>query len=332
MWNHDFYWRSLTPSKTEAGGKLDSAITAAFGSKDELIAQLAEAGKTQFGSGFVPSVVVPPVVVPPAVIPEALAPSVTPPAIAPPATATHRIRLLDEMATREEAVSHCNRLFSDLSPEQRVTWALEHLPGQHVLTSSFGVQAAVLLHLVTRQRPDIPVVFIDTGYLFPETYQFVDELSARLDLNLRIYRNVLSPAWQEARFGKRWQQGIAGIEAYNRENKVEPMERALRELNVGSWFAGLRRTQSATRANVPLLKAQGERWKVHPIADWSDKDVYHYLKQHDLPYHPLWEKGYVSLGDVHTTRPLHAVKTDEETRFFGLKRECGLHDIDLSGL
>ena len=161
--------------------------------------------------------------------------------------------LFDEAETREHAVAHGNELFAGLSAADRVAWALEHLPGEHVLTSSFGIQAAVLLHLVTRHRPDIPVVFIDTGYLFPETYQFVDALSDRLNLNLKTYRNPQSPAWQEARYGRRWQQGLAGIEIYNRENKVEPMERALRELDVGSWFAGLRRSQSSSRANVPFL-------------------------------------------------------------------------------
>jgi phosphoadenosine phosphosulfate reductase len=240
--------------------------------------------------------------------------------------------LFDEQETRAQAVAHCNSHFESLSAEERVAWALEHLPGEHVLTSSFGIQAAVLLHLVTRQQPDIPVVFIDTGYLFPETYAFVDQLTERLKLNLQVYRSPHSPAWQESRHGQRWQLGLAGIEAYNRENKVEPMERALRELKVGSWFAGLRRSQSSSRSNVPFLKAQGERWKVHPIADWSDRDVYRYLKQYDLPYHPLFEKGYISVGDVHTTKPIHAVSNAEETRFFGLKRECGLHDIDLSGL
>lgn len=238
----------------------------------------------------------------------------------------------DEAETRARAVDHCNHLFAGMTADERVAWALTHLPGQHLLTSSFGIQAAVLLHLVTRQAPGIPVLLIDTGYLFPETYRFIDELTERLRLNLTVYRSPVSPAWQEARHGKRWQQGLDGLDAYNRENKVEPMERALRELGIGTWFAGLRRSQSASRANVPFLKAQGERWKVHPIADWSDRDVYRYLKTNDLPYHPLWEQGYVSVGDVHTTKPIHAVKTADETRFFGLKRECGLHDIDLSGL
>ncbi|MDJ0929234.1 MAG: phosphoadenylyl-sulfate reductase [Gammaproteobacteria bacterium] len=240
--------------------------------------------------------------------------------------------VLDEETSRELALEHCNREFANRSAAARVAWALEHLPGPAVLSSSFGAQAAVSLHLVSQQQPDIPVVFIDTGYLFPETYRFVDELTERLDLTLRVYRNSESPAWQEARHGRRWEQGVAGIDAYNRDNKVEPMERALRELKAGTWFAGLRRNQSHSRAKTPFLVWAGGRWKVHPIADWTDRDVFLYLKQHDLPYHPLWEKGYVSIGDVHTTRPIHEVDKVEDTRFFGLKRECGLHDIDLSSL
>ena len=236
----------------------------------------------------------------------------------------------DEKESRQRALNHCNDLFANLTAEDRVAWALENLPGQHVLTSSFGAQAALSLHMVTRQQPNIPVVFIDTGYLFPETYQFVDLLAGKLDLNLQPYRSQTTPAWQEARYGQRWRQGIKGIDAYNRDNKDEPMERALRELEVGTWFAGVRRDQSATRANVPFLSWSGDRWKVHPIADWSDRDIFLYLRKHDLPYHPLWEKGYVSIGDVHTTRSLHDVDDLDQTRFFGLKRECGLHEIDLS--
>ena len=162
----------------------------------------------------------------------------------------------------------------------------------------------------------------------PETYGFIDELSERLNLNLHIYRPQVSAAWQEARYGKRWQQGLQGIEAYNQQNKVEPMQRAIEELKVGTWFSGLRRDQSIERAKIPLVENSGDRFKVYPIADWTDKDVWEYLKKHDLPYHPLWEKGYISIGDVHTTRSLAEVDSADETRFFGLKRECGLHELE----
>jgi phosphoadenosine phosphosulfate reductase len=235
-----------------------------------------------------------------------------------------------EVESSEIALAHCNARFQNMDARERVQWALENLPGQHILSSSFGAQSAVALHLLTRERPDIPVVLIDTGYLFPETYRFIDELVEKLRLNLAVYRARQSPAWQEARHGQRWLQGAAGLDAYNDENKVEPMKRALQELDAGTWFAGLRRTQASTRAKTPFLDRSGDRWKVHPIVDWTDRDVHFYLKRHGLPYHPLWEKGYLSIGDVHTTRSIHEVDELEQTRFFGARRECGLHEIDLA--
>lgn len=237
-----------------------------------------------------------------------------------------------EHESRKAALAHCEWEFSRMTAEERVHWSLERLPGNHVLSSSFGAQAAVSLHLLARAAPGIPVILVDTGYLFPETYRFVDRLSERLNLNLKVYRSEFSPAWQEARFGRRWEQGRKGIEAYNQANKVEPMRRALRELGAGTWFAGLRRRQSGSRANIPYLAIAGERWKVHPIADWSDRDVGRYLRKHRLPYHPLWAKGYISIGDRHSTRPIHEVGHVDETRFGGLKRECGLHEIDLANV
>jgi phosphoadenosine phosphosulfate reductase len=244
--------------------------------------------------------------------------------------ARRQANIHDEPDSLKAALAHCNQKLAKLTAQQRVEWGLDHLPGQHVLSSSFGAQSAVSLHMVTRARPDIPVVLIDTGYLFPETYRFIDELTERLALNLHVYRPPTSPAWQEARHGKRWEQGANGLADYNEENKVAPMRRALKQLAVGTWFAGLRRQQSSSRAGVAYVESPGNRWKVHPIADWTDRDVHRYLKQHGLPYHPLWDEGYISIGDVHTTRSVHEVSDIAATRFFGLQRECGLHEMDLS--
>ena len=236
-----------------------------------------------------------------------------------------------QQLTKEE-IAEVNQSLATLSAEERVEWTLDNLAPEFMLSSSFGIQAAVMLHLVTRVRPDIPVVLTDTGYLFPETYQFIDELTERLDLNLKIYRSDLTPAWQEAKFGQLWTQGEAGIKQYNQMNKVEPMRRAIKDLNVQTWFSGIRQGQSSTRADkavteLSYLAGQDHPvLKVHPILEWTNKDVFEYLKKHDLPYHPLWEQGYVSVGDVQTTRKLEAGMTEEETRFFGLTRECGLHE------
>ncbi|ADP11588.1 MULTISPECIES: phosphoadenylyl-sulfate reductase [Erwinia] len=227
---------------------------------------------------------------------------------------------------RVMALAEINNKLDKLSAEERVTWGLENLPGQAVLTSSFGIQAAVSLHLVTRQKPDIPVILTDTGYLFAETYRFIDQLTEKLDLNLQVFRAAQSPAWQEARYGKLWEQGVEGIERYNQINKVEPMNRALETLQGQTWFAGLRRDQSGSRAHLPVLAVKKGVFKLLPIIDWDDRQVYRYLQQHGLSYHPLREQGYLSVGDTHTTRKWQPGMAEEETRFFGLKRECGLHE------
>ncbi|ABE54222.1 phosphoadenylylsulfate reductase (thioredoxin) [Shewanella denitrificans OS217] len=232
------------------------------------------------------------------------------------------------LAPKDEQVRELERIngfLSSLSAQERVAWGLAYLPGEHGLSSSFGIQAAVMLHLVTQVQSDIPVILTDTGYLFPETYGFIDELTERLNLNLKVYQAGQTSAWQEARFGKLWEQGLDGLEQYNRINKVEPMQRALGELNIGTWFAGLRRTQASSREALPILAIHGSRFKLLPIIEWSNKDVHEYLTLHGLPYHPLWEQGYVSVGDTHSTKPLELGMSEEDTRFNGLKRECGLH-------
>src|ERR1035438_8869671 len=105
-----------------------------------------------------------------------------------------------ESQKQEPALSQISASMEKISAEERVRWALERFRPDIMLSSSFGAQSAVSLHLVTRQWPEIPVVLVDTGYLFPETYRFADELTGRLKLNLKIYRSPLSPSWQEARF------------------------------------------------------------------------------------------------------------------------------------
>ncbi|MGY6631359.1 MAG: phosphoadenylyl-sulfate reductase [Wenzhouxiangella sp.] len=231
------------------------------------------------------------------------------------------------LPTAEVDLRPINRQLERLDARDRLAWSLEHLPGNHVMSSSFGLQAAVMLQLTTEVAPGMPVVFLDTGYHFPETYRFVDQLSERLRLNLKVYRPVFSSAWQEARHGQRWDDGREALQAYNHENKVEPMRRALFELSVGTWFSGLRRTQSASRRQLDFIQRQWGRLKVHPLADWTDRQVHHYLSDRGLPYHPLRDRGFISIGDWHTTRSLTDVQGESDTRFHGLMRECGLHEL-----
>lgn len=233
---------------------------------------------------------------------------------------------LDRAWADAAALAAVNAWLEARDAEARVRWSLAALPGVHVLSSSFGAQAAVALHLVTRYAPDIPVLLVDTGYLFPETYRFADQLTARLRLRLHVVHAEESAAWFEARHGRLWEQGLAGLERYHRLRKVEPMQRAMDRLGVRTWIAGLRRSQAESRRQRQILERAGTRWKFHPLVDWSDRDVGRYLARHHLPWHPLWERGYVSIGDVHSTRSLVEAGDLEHTRGFGLKRECGLHE------
>ena len=127
-------------------------------------------------------------------------------------------------------LSEVNAELEALTAQERILWALENLEGNPAVSSSFGIQAAVMLQLVTDAKADTPVILTDTGYLFPETYQFVDQLTERLKLNLHVFTAQESPNWQEARYGKLWEKGVEGIEKYNKLNKVQPMRRALDHL------------------------------------------------------------------------------------------------------
>ncbi len=215
--------------------------------------------------------------------------------------------------------------FESLSPEQRIQWAADKFGSRLVMSSSFGAQSAVLLHMATRAVPDIPVIFIDTGYLFPETYRFAEDLRARLNLNLHCFQPTMTAARQEALFGKQWMQGNEGLQRYGRMNKVEPMSRALRGFRARAWISGVRRQQARSRAERPGAERQNRIWKLYPIIDWTNREIHRYLKEHDLPYHPLWYQGYPSIGDTHSSRPLEPGMLEEETRFGGKQRECGLH-------
>ncbi len=208
-----------------------------------------------------------------------------------------------------------------------VDWAAQVFQDGLVLTTSFGIQSAVMLHLVTQIIADIPVIWIDTGYLPTQTYTFAQQLTQRLNLNLKVYQSPLSPARMEALYGKLWEnKDLDSLNLYDQIRKVEPMQRALNELRVTAWLVGLRRSQTKHRQGLSTIIEQGNFYKIHPILNWDSREIYQYLSKHDLPYHPYFDLGYVTVGDWHSSRPLMADDNDErDTRFQGIKQECGLH-------
>jgi len=208
-----------------------------------------------------------------------------------------------------------------------VAWANQEFSKNLVMSTSFGIQAAVMLHLVTQIIPNIPIIWIDTGYLPKETYVFAQELTDKLNLNLKVYQADISPARMEAIYGKIWEnKDLKSLNLYDRIRKVEPMQKALKDLNAKAWLAGLRQNQTEFRQQLNFVNKQGHQYKILPILRWTSKDIYEYLTKYDLPYHPYFDRGYVSVGDWHSSRPLTADDDNErDTRFHGIKQECGLH-------
>ena len=209
---------------------------------------------------------------------------------------------------------------------QRMEWATLNYPGKILLTTSFGAQSAAFLHLATQMKNDLPLLFIDTGYHFPETLEFARELTKKLNLNLKTVRPLLTPEEIEQKHGKLWEMGPKGLEKFHEIVRVEPLRRAMNEIDPQLWVAGLRRTSADSRKELSVISQNQSRIKLLPILDWTDRQVGEYLRQHSLPYHPLWSKGYVSIGDRVTTKRLDEVNDPAQLRHFGWKRECGIHE------
>jgi phosphoadenosine phosphosulfate reductase len=242
-------------------------------------------------------------------------------------TSINHLRLNHPSNSSNFEIDETNHQLHNKDAIQIVQWAVEQFGEGLVMTTSFGIQSAVMLHLVTQIVPDIPVIWIDTGYLPAKTYLFADELTQRLNLNLKVYQSPISPARMEALYGRLWAQNdVESLNRYDQIRKVEPLQRALEELKATAWLTGLRSSQTEHRKTLDFVSLQGSIYKVLPILNWSSKAVYDYLMAHDLPYHPLFDEGYVTVGDWHSSRPLMATDEDErDTRFKGLKQECGIH-------
>lgn len=221
-----------------------------------------------------------------------------------------------------EQIVEYNNLLERASPRDRLVFAIEHFGADLIFTSSFGAQSAVLLHLWSQVAPERPVIFLDTGFHFDETLRYRDEIAARLGLVVQ----VVEPAMDAASFVL-----AHGADIYLRDpdfccgkNKVEPL--APHRARAKAWVSGLRRDQSATRANLRVLERDAHLVKVHPLVTMTASDVREYMKTHDLPEHPLVAKRYLSIGCAPCTRPVREGEDERAGRWaFSGKTECGLH-------
>ena len=194
-----------------------------------------------------------------------------------------------------------------------IRWAVDRFGSAAALACSF--QDCVIVDLATRVDPGLEVVFLDTGFHFPETLQFVEQVRARYHLNLTVtHQDASAAAWP------------CGTSECCQRRKVEPLFRALQGKE--AWLTGLKRCDASTRSNTPVLAWDQTRrmFKVNPLAAWSDDDITRYISDHDLPVHPLIAKGYLSIGCAPTTRPVRAGEDPRAGRWADSdKTECGLH-------
>ncbi len=222
------------------------------------------------------------------------------------------------------AIDAWNNHFRDAQPKDLLRWASEEWGSQVALTCSFGGAAGmVLLDMVAAVAPDIRVLFLDTGLLFPETYRLVEQVHERYG----IVPQAVQPAQSVG------QQALAeGPALWDRDpdrccgiRKVRPLAEALAPFD--AWIAGLRRDGGATRANTNLIEwsSKYNLVKLNPLAFWTERDVWRYIHKHDVPYNRLLDQGYRSLG-CHTCTRLPTSDDPRSGRWTGFKKtECGLH-------
>ena len=212
-----------------------------------------------------------------------------------------------------------------LEAKRTIESVLENHPGKVCVTSSFQVECVALVHLLIQQRPAIPVLFLETGYHFAETYAYRDRIVSQFGLNVVNLESRLSVAEQERQFGALYASAPDRCCAMR---KVEPLFTGLQPYDV--WFTALRRDQSPSRANLRVvdefrLPSGKELTKVSPLADWTSRDVWAYLKEHRIPVLSLYDQGYTSIGCMPCTSLPLDPNNPRSGRWAGQKLECGIH-------
>ncbi len=223
-----------------------------------------------------------------------------------------------------------NRRFADAHPADIIRWAADTFGTGLVLTSSFGAESMCAIHLAISVRADIPIVFVNTGYLFQQTLTFMEMLRQRYQLNVLEYHSQNDPLVWLTVHGESDPRIRQNPDACCAANKNEVFDRAMRDLAPMAWIRGVRAHQSQTRAAMQIVEwnRRTNCWAISPLLSWSHKQIFQYMKQHELPFHPLWHEGYSSIGcnPETCTRPVAAGEDARSGRWAGMdKKECGIH-------
>lgn len=213
--------------------------------------------------------------------------------------------------------------FERKTPQEIIKWGVDTFWPEIAMSSSFQTQSMALLHMATRVKRGLPVFFLDTGYHFWQTLIFREQIASEWQLNvIDLYRD---PRWDAF---VRQRVRTLPLEDPNLccyLHKVQPMQKALKDIKV--WITGIRRDQTSERAKAKILELEGDGLlKINPLLNWKKADVQRYIHENNLPYHPLFEKGYRSIGCAPCTIAVGINDDERAGRWVGRgKTECGLH-------
>ena len=224
-----------------------------------------------------------------------------------------------------------NEELINLSSLEMLEWGLQKFENNLAFTTSFGIQSSVLLHLIQSSslKNEVKIFWIDTGYLPKETYLYANTLINKLSLNITILQSEISPAHMEAMYGKLWEsKRVEDINKYHQIRKVDPLDNALKKYSINCWGSGVRAQQTTNRGKMKFIELIRDTLSIRPLLGWSQKDIFYYMKEKNLPQHPLFMQGYSTVGDWHSSSAESSNAKGRSTRFGGVKQECGLHVND----
>ncbi|HTL48268.1 MAG TPA: phosphoadenylyl-sulfate reductase [Verrucomicrobiae bacterium] len=222
-------------------------------------------------------------------------------------------------------IEKLNADFEGKKPQEIVAWAIREFAPKIAMTSSFGPESGTLLHMVSRVDPATPILFLETGYHFPETLEYRDKLAALFGLKNVV--NLKADPEKKAKVVAEY-NGVPyekNPDLCCQINKVEPMGLAVKGYD--AWMSGIRRHQTDFRKAIQIIEEyEGDMYKISPLANFTSRDSWWYMKEHQIPQHPLYEKGYLSIGCWPCTKPVQAGDDERSGRWAGKsKTECGIH-------
>ena len=206
----------------------------------------------------------------------------------------------------------------NLSSLEMIEWALKKFENNLAFTTSFGIQSSVLLHLIQSSslKNEVKIFWIDTGYLPKETYLYANKLINKLSLNITILQSEISPAHMEAMYGKLWESNrVEDINKYHQIRKVDPLDNALKKYSINCWGSGVRAQQTTNRGKMKFIELIRDTLSIRPLLGWSQKDIFYYMEEKNLPQHPLFMKGYSTVGDWHSSSAESTNTKCRSTRF-----------------